>query len=451
MVRPRDQLAFDRGGFAAMKILIFTPALKASAIGRMTSRVVHQLIDLGHKISVVRSEDVRLLGYVTHDFGVAPVAWNDEDTVNRLVSEADFIVYQIGDNFDFHRGCLEWLAQAPGIICLHDFFVAHLFFGWASNNLAQASQVLERWYGPKASSAFFRAASSVDFIKETHQSMPMTEWVCAMATGVVTHSQWGMPRVKASCRGPVHVVPLAYDIGDALDPENDAAEASNETAIKVLTVGHINPNKRVASVIKAIGSSPFLRKRCSYQLVGLIQAHVTHELAASARNANIRLRIHGEVDSGKLAQKFQSADIVCCLRWPSLEAASASAIEAMMHGKAVVVTDTGFYSELPDDCVVKIDPMDEVASLRAALERLSSDASLRQSLGARARAWSTNTFTAENYAQQLEKIGKTAATSAPLVGALRYFAGVLEGWGAGGIDMSELLQPLQLVKGPVSH
>jgi glycosyltransferase involved in cell wall biosynthesis len=248
----------------------------------------------------------------------------------------------------------------------------------------------------------------------------------------------------------VQVVPLAYDVGDALDVGTEPGNSLSNTSVKILTVGHINPNKRVASVIKAIESSPSLRERCDYQVVGLIQDHVTHELASMARNADVRLRINGEVDSSTLARKFQSADIVCCLRWPSLESASASAIEAMMHGKAVVVTDTGFYGELPDDCVVKIDPADEVTSLRDALERLAFDTNFRQMLAARARIWSTKTFTARNYAHQLQGMGEMASRAAPSIAALRHFSDVLEGWGGGGIDMDEIVRPLQLFESKVS-
>ena len=44
----------------------------------------------------------------------------------------------------------------------------------------------------------------------------------------------------------------------------------------------------------------------------------------------------------------------------------------MLFGKPVVVTDTGCYSELPDDCVVKIDPKHEEA-LGGALAGLAQD------------------------------------------------------------------------------
>ena len=101
-----------------MKILLFTPALKVSAIGRMMSCVAGELVQLGHNISVVRSEDIHLLREAVHDFGTTPIPWNDDETVNQFIRDADFVVYQIGDNFSFHRGCLEWLARMPGVICL---------------------------------------------------------------------------------------------------------------------------------------------------------------------------------------------------------------------------------------------------------------------------------------------------------------------------------------------
>lgn len=430
-----------------MKIVLFTPALKVSAIGRMTSRIAGELIRLGHDIVVVRSEEKCLFDEAMHDFGVSPVDWDDGEAVDRVIRGADVIIYQIGDNYSFHQGCVEWLARAPGVICLHDFFVGHLFLGWAQNHALEANHVLERWYGLKASETFFKAATNGNFVEETHESFPMTEWICAMATGVITHSHWGLPRVMGSCAGPVQVVPLAYDFGNHSDLDAELVDPRDDGLTEILTVGHINPNKRVASVIKAIGSSPTLRRHSRYRVVGRVQGHVTHELASLARNVEVRLRIYGEVDSWTLAKKFQSADIVCCLRWPSLEAASASAIEAMMHGKAIVVTNTGFYSELPDDCVVKVDPANEMTELREALERMAFDADFRQRLGARARTWSSSVFTASNYAKRVVEMGEIAAKGEALIVALRGFANVLERWGARGIDIGEILQPLQIFKG----
>jgi glycosyltransferase involved in cell wall biosynthesis len=153
-------------------------------------------------------------------------------------------------------------------------------------------------------------------------------------------------------------------------------------------------------------------------------------LSRLARERGVALEIDGEVDDAALRRAIHDADVVSCLRLPSLEAASASTIEAMLHGKAIVVTDVGFYRDLPSDCVRKISPDRELSDLQRELESLFADESERSALGRRARSWAEKTFTPTNYAKQLVATCVAAAKVAPLVQASAVFARTLENWGA---------------------
>jgi glycosyltransferase involved in cell wall biosynthesis len=357
------------------------------------------------------------------------------------------LVYQVGDNYQFHRGCLEWLPRLPGIVCLHDFFLGHLFDGWAQEHRREADATLHVWYGEEAARCFFRYPDSELFIKGKQDVAPMTEWICSMAHGVVTHSSWGIKRVLNSCPGPVYVAPLAYDAPKikSIDANTYYSESNQFT---ILTIGHINPNKRVASVIRAIGNSPLLRQRSIYRLVGNIQPEAVHELSALARKCQVNLVISGEVDEANLAHAIEQAEVVSCLRWPSLEAASASAIEAMLYGKPTIVTDTGFYRELPDTCVKKIDPENEISSLQLTLEQLLVDSQARYALGAAAKTWAEATFTPENYAQKLIDIGFSTNKAKPMIAAANYFTEIMKRWEATEelINLENTIAPLRLFK-----
>ncbi|MFA6230599.1 MAG: glycosyltransferase family 4 protein [Rhodanobacter sp.] len=412
-----------------MKIVMFTPVLKASAIGRMARLVTCELMRLGHDVLVVRSEEGDLLSQEAHDFGLAPIAWNDHAAVTTATAKADLIIYQVGDNTSFHRGCLEWLPHCPGIVCLHDFYLGHLFNGWAAHHRAEAELILRHWYGSSVAESFFELATSAMFMERTWEAAPMTEWICAMATAVITHSSWGIGRLQRACAGPVRVVPLAYDRGSVDIGQERHGGDDGEGMLNILTVGYVNANKRAASVIRAIGSSHLLRDRVVYRLAGPIKNTIVHELAALARNCKVRLRVMGEVDEAELSRAFQQADIVCCLRWPSLEAASASAIEAMLYGKAIVVTDTGFYRELPNAFVTKVVAEDEAATLRSALERLGTDRALRNVLGELSRDWAAETFTAQNYVEEIVSMANTSARIRPVLEATAYFRRVMASWG----------------------
>jgi glycosyltransferase involved in cell wall biosynthesis len=408
-----------------MNLAIFTPALATSAIGRSTRLVVDALVSQGHQIVIVRAEDVSLLEKPTHEFGVKLIAWNDAPSVETAVNKADMLVYQIGNNYQFHRGCMEWMPVYPGIVCLHDFFLGHLFHDWAHYRRPVAEAVLEQWYGADIAEQYF--SIEANFIENTQEMAPMTEWISSMALAVVTHSSWAIHRVLSACPGPVHVIALAYDLPKTPAPVPTVPKP--EGTISVLTVGHINRNKRPHSVIKAIGNSPSLRDIVSYRLVGLIEPSVAKELADLAAKLQVSLAIFGEVDASTLNQEIENADVVCCLRWPALEAASASAIESMLYGKATIVMDTGFYRELPDQYVQKISTEDELSDLQAALESLCMDKNSRVTMGHNAALWATKTFNAQKYATSLISICESTARSVPVLEMSQFYSNIISAWG----------------------
>jgi glycosyltransferase involved in cell wall biosynthesis len=412
-----------------MKFLIFTPALKTSAIGRTTSLVSHALIAQGHQVVIVRTEGDALLSLPPHDFGTRLIPWNAESQVLDAAAEYDTTIYQVGDNYEYHEGCVTWLARLPGVVCLHDFFIGHMFHGWAQTNMDAANSILKRWYGDDLATRYFRYPDNRAFVDGTKDTAPLTEWIASQALGVVTHSHWGTPRLTRACAGPVRVVPLAYDAPGAAAVAS-GYEPNKFGRMKLLTVGHIDRNKRVESVIRAIAGSLSLRQNVVYRLVGSVDVDFALELSILSNGLRVNLVISGEVDDAELVRAVGESDVMSCLRWPSLEAASASAVEAMLYGKATLVTDTGFYSEIPDDCVEKISHENEISGLRAALEHFYSAPDARTALGERARHWASSTNSPANYARQLVDVSIASQKARPLANAKAYFVRVMKHWGA---------------------
>ncbi|MGN7983595.1 glycosyltransferase family 4 protein [Burkholderia sp. 22313] len=411
-----------------MKLLIFTPAIKRSAIGRMASLIVRELVAQGHEVNIVRTEAVRFLGHPMHEFSAPVIAWNEFASVQEAAASADMCIYQIGNSYDFHEGCLYWAPNAPGIVCLHDFYVGHLFYSWAQSRLPEAEAILKHWYGDAAAARFFTYTNSGAFIDATCAGSPMTEWICSMALGVVTHSSWGCDRVLKSCPGPVSVAALPYDAPTA-HVERHPPHTDNGR-MQVLTIGHVNPNKRVESVIKAIGSSSTLRNNITYKLVGHVQPETVLSLSQMARGYGVNLVIAGEVDDTALAQAIAESDVVSCLRWPTLEAASASAIEAMLYGKAVICTDAGFYSEIPDEYVLKVSHKNEISDISSSLTALIRDREKIRTIGEKARRWATETFSAALYARSLTDMTRRTLVAKPIIDACHSITEVARRWSA---------------------
>jgi glycosyltransferase involved in cell wall biosynthesis len=81
-----------------------------------------------------------------------------------------------------------------------------------------------------------------------------------------------------------------------------------------------------------------------------------------------------------------AADVVVNLRNPTVGETSATALRGLAAGRPVIVSNHGWYAELPDNACVKVPP-DDGEALLAAMRRLASDCELREAIGARAAAY----------------------------------------------------------------
>jgi glycosyltransferase involved in cell wall biosynthesis len=94
------------------------------------------------------------------------------------------------------------------------------------------------------------------------------------------------------------------------------------------------------------------------------------------------------VNEPRLWTLMAASDICVNLRWPTMGETSGTAIRALVLGRPLVVSDIGWFSELPDDAVAKVavGPT-EVEELTETLLRLGAELELRERLGASGEAY----------------------------------------------------------------
>ena len=332
--------------------------------------VAGALSDADHAVTIVRSESGEVLNGSDVLPGTEVIRWDEVCYVPDFWDPFDAVVYNIGDNYPFHAGAIELVSRIPGVVIFHDYFLLDLFRAWgvASGNLALGDRILDDLYGKDTARRLHAMDGRPDFWEHATEHFPMTEWMARFGYGSVAHSSFYADRLKRCCGGPVAVIRPAYD---TLSEFRSLAEREERSSAGVLTVGHVNQNKRVESVIRAIGGSDVLRDRCRYHVVGLVTDQERERLRAVAQAVSFHnLEITGEVSNEILRAQIEAADMICCLRWPVFEGSSATAGEGMLSGRPIIVTDAGFYHELPDDLVFKVDPTSELSSLTSQLTRL---------------------------------------------------------------------------------
>lgn len=441
-----------------MRICFFCPTTARSAIGRMSRLVVEELVQRGHTVTVVSTETLQPASSERHAFNTKIVPWTNRRSVARALDSCDFSLHQIGNHFPFHEGSIAWLEKCPGLVSLHDFFLGHLFWGWADRHGRDAAQsVLAKYYRKVSAADFFNHSSSDDFIEFASANAPMSAWIAGMSSGLLTHSKWDLDRILENSQVPVRTVSLPYDgpqiPGDSSAGIQEHPKPQNSHFV-LLSVGHVNSNKRLHRIIEAIGLSSDLRRKVHMRIVGAITPEMRSYLTQECNRFGVASDIVGEVPADQLDLELREADLVSCLRLPTLEAASASTIEAMLYGKPVLVTDVGFYSELPNDVVCKIDPSREIVDIQAALRFMVENPTARRAMGGLASKYAAKIFSAVQYVDGLLGLACAVTAGELLKVESDRICSSLDDWGFDGTPdiLKHIAEPLSVFRygGPVT-
>jgi glycosyltransferase involved in cell wall biosynthesis len=399
-----------------MRIAWCTPFGTRSAIGRVGQSVVEELsrvaaVDVWHPPTAQPLETsvprIELAG--------------DAADAARLATY-DLAVYHIGNHL-VHRQILEAARRVPGAVVLHDLVLQDFFSAWYLSDPRlrdRYTAAMSRWYG-MAGLAAARAAShtgSPDFLQSDEVlRYPLFEEAIAGAFAVVTHSAFSAERLRKVFPGPVRQVALPHRAIDTgrLPPREALGIPSGR--LLALTFGEVNPNKRIHAILEALAEDPALASRIFYVVIGQAPEDYGRELQhiVKERGLESAVRLAGYLSDAELAAHLEHADFCVSLRHPTVEAASASVIAQLAAGKAVIVSDAGFYGELPDDCVLKIRPGGDTADLQESLRSVVEDETLRLALGRRARIYAYATFRVDRYAAEIVRLAEELADARPIL------------------------------------
>jgi glycosyltransferase involved in cell wall biosynthesis len=367
-----------------------------SSIASFGALVVGELAARGHEVVVFRTETGDMLALPPRP-APGPMAPLGEAPPEALLRDYDAFIVNLGDQYGHHGAAISALLRAPALAIIHDAFLAHLYNGWAvaEGRASGAAAVLGAVYGEA------EAAAGGPFmlpLEEMAARRPMLEWFAALAAGAVVHSNHYAERVRSVCPGPVGVIPLTHvSISVPPPPPIDGARG-----VVVASIGHVNPNRRVADMLRAMAGSAPLRERVRYRLVGGVEPSEREALCGLARSLGVpEPEFTGWVEDADMPRRLADVDAICCLRNPVLEGASGSLVLSMLTGRPVLVSDHGSYAEVPDGLVLKCRPGHEATDVRLHLEALLADPAPARAMAARARAYAAETHSPRRYVDRL--------------------------------------------------
>jgi glycosyltransferase involved in cell wall biosynthesis len=416
-----------------MRLAWLSPFTADSAIARFSQAVTDELSKYAEVDIWVYSRDNLL------PTSLRVVDYNPDLPVDQWWPRGvyAFAVCNLGDHLGFHQRIFEFSRRVPSVVILHDYVMHHFFAGYYQlvlKNLDAHLSRIEALYGSRAKAANDVAlAGKGNWIWETDQvvDFPLYEDCVSGALGVVTHSVFFAEKVRQVFPGPAENIPLAYPVDTTLPVISRSLMAVPQDRVLLLTVGNVNRNKRVDEVIECLGAHRELAARVFYIVCGHASTETIDRLNTLISRFGLKdsVRLNGRTSDAELRSYLSAADVCINLRSPAMEGGSASLAELMLYGKAGIVSNTGVYAELPDECIVKVRPEHERADLTRALVNLVADPNLRQRLGGCALDYAQKNFVPSVYAQRLVQFLEHASVLKPVLEPLYRAAGTLSDLG----------------------
>jgi SAM-dependent methyltransferase len=217
----------------------------------------------------------------------------------------------------------------------------------------------------------------------------MLRRLVGQSRGLIVHSTCVEEAARAAgFEGPIARIPHGAWI-----PEGDRMAARHklglgETTPLIGIFGFLKPYKRIAESLRAFRRLLKEQPDAKMILVGEPHPELPLERMIETLGLDRQVRVLGFAPMDEFVQYIAACDIVLNLRHPTVGENSGTLMRALGLGKAVIVSDTGSFRELPDAICLKT-PIDrsEENCLFEYLRLLVSRPDLARTLGANAREW----------------------------------------------------------------
>ena len=353
--------------------------------------------------------------WILENCSVRSVSWfvDNSDKYER-------VLYHFGNSY-FHQHMFDLLKKIPGVVVLHDFFLAHVYahIEGTGYQLDAWSKALYFSHGYKALKERFQDLDAAKVI----WNYPCNLDVIQSALGVIVHSEH--PRKLAdhwfgptTSEGWVKVPLLRLSKGQFNKAEARSRLNLDNNDFVVCSFGLLGPAKLNHRLLNAWLQSTISRSTNSKLIFVGENIHDKYgeDLLDRVSLSGIENRIHitGWTDSDMFNLYLAAADVAVQLRNNSRGETSAAVLDCMNYGLATIVNAHGSMADLSDDSVFKISDQFSDLELTAALESLFDNPTKLHQMGLRAQhiiqTLHSPPTCADQYAHSIEVMYRTAAS-----------------------------------------
>ena len=327
----------------------------------------------------------------------------------------DAVIYQLGNNIEFHKKIYELAWDYPGIIVLHDFNIHNFLKG------SFADEKNKPYYREALKASADKIG--VDINDDTDlrsleidiEKYPLPEAIVKRSKATIVNNCWVKARLNDYSY--VYLMPHGAEIDTSDLPFDVKQLLINKHNIKdeyiIGIFGFANRNKRIDVVLNAVAKLYHQGYPVKLLIVGEIDTgtYDVSDICSTLSLPQDIIIITGFVSDAEFLDYLKFCDIYVGLRGPSMGESSGPLYKALGVGKPCIISNYCQFKEVPDDICFKVDHgKAEVAQLTAFISMLMRMPTLRRQLRENALRYIENYYTydlvAKSYYQIINKLVK---------------------------------------------
>lgn len=317
----------------------------------------------------------------------------------------DYIIYNMGNNPEYHGYIYEACLQHPGMVILHDFILYYLFVGYYQSQGTLYAKVFQE----EGIEDFIKLKEAV---KQNHinlleqknlaEKFPLNNELIKSGNKIMVHSWYAYNKLLKNGSAQkeniakINMIPQ-IDNESHIIPRNLLLNKYHipEDAILISSFGYIAPTKMnnvICDVVKKLSAE--IKQKICYVMVG--EGNYVNALI----DGKVILKT-GYVTLDEFNSFIEYSDVITNLRNPSMGETSAAMLRILQKGKVCIINEGGWFSELPEDCVVKVN-LDELNhELTDKLRQCIENSKYRSQIEERVKEYFTQEYDSDKIVNQI--------------------------------------------------
>lgn len=271
-------------------------------------------------------------------------------------------IYQVG-NSTYHTYMYKYISKYPGIIELHDYnlhmVVQHECLWERTDGFEDYKKILLDDYNGDEVLKYLDKVKNEGNSAIRIQDFELNQFVLKHAQSIIVHTQEA--KNKLLMKNSEFDADLIRHYAKLEDYKKvDYTKEIGKRKINIASFGHIHPNKRIIPTLKAIAK---LKDKYDfkYTFVGQLDPVLENVFPEALKELGLENIVSdtGYTSLEDFINYLDESDIILNLRYPYNGESSGTFARSLAKGKVLIVNDIGSFSEVDDDAVVKIPPVDE--------------------------------------------------------------------------------------------